>query len=100
MSVEEWEFTPPAFSPSEGLQRLRRGLREMGLSERGGLWERKGVAVARLELQSEAILAAQVRRPVRGRPEWVARELKSDADTRDFTADLKRKLSQWSNEDE
>ena len=34
---EEFGFAPPPFKPDEALQKLRRELRELGLTEREGL---------------------------------------------------------------
>ena len=100
MSQETWGFAPPPFQPEEALQRLRRELREMGLTEREGSFERRGVRIARLELAEGALHAEVVRRPSRASPEWNTRVLKSGADVRDFGADLKKKLAQWSDTDD
>jgi hypothetical protein len=100
MSQESWGFAPPAFQPEEALQRLRRELREMGLSEREGSFERRGVRIARLQLVEDLLRAEVVRRPSRSSPEWTARTLKSGADVRDFSSDLKKKLAQWSDTDD
>lgn len=100
MSEESWGFAPPPFKPEEALQRLRRELREMGLTEREGVFERRGLRIARLELADAAVQAAVVRRPSRSSPEWQSRSLKSGADVRDFAADLKKRLAQWSDTDD
>jgi hypothetical protein len=100
MSEESWGFAAPPFRPEEALQRLRRELREMGLLEREGRFERRGVQIARLEIAADALRAEVVRRPSRSSPEWSARTLNSGADVRDFAADLKRKLAQWSDTDD
>jgi hypothetical protein len=100
VSDETWGFAPPPFKPDEALQRLRRDLREAGLAEREGRFERRGLALARLAVDGDAIAAAVVRRPSRSSPEWSARTLNSGADVRDFAADLKRKLAQWSDTDD
>jgi hypothetical protein len=100
MSQESWGFAPPPFQPEEALQRLRRELREMGLAEREGLFERRGVRIARLKVAPGSLLAEVVKRPSRSSPEWSTRTLKSGADVRDFAADLKKKLGQWSDNDD
>jgi hypothetical protein len=58
------------------------------------------VRIARLRVADGVLHADVVRRPSRSSPEWNARALKSSADVRDFTADLKRKLAQWSDTDD
>ena len=97
---EGWGFAPPPFKPDEALQRLKRELRALGLTERGGVLERRGVAIAKAAVDGEAIAAARVKRPSRSSPEWQARRLKHHGDVRDFVADLKRCLAQWSDQDD
>jgi hypothetical protein len=99
VSEDEWGFALPAFKPEEALLRLSRDLRELGLNEREGRWERRGLLIARLEVQTHQIQAARVKRPSRSSPEWHNRTLKSSADVRDFVADLKKQLAQWSDDD-
>jgi hypothetical protein len=93
-------FAAPPFKPGEALQRLQRALRELGLAERAGTFERRGVAIARVALAGAVIDAAVVKRPSRSSPEWQRRVLASSADTRDFAADLKKKLAGWSDRDD
>ena len=100
MSEESWGFAPPPFDAQEALQRLRRELREMGLAEREGIFERRGVRMARLELEGHRLNARIVKRPSRSSPEWIARTLESGADVRNFASDLKKKLAQWSDTDD
>ena len=100
MAEETWGFAPPPFDADAALQRLRRDCRELGLAEREGRFERQGVAIARAAVDGGVIAAAVVRRPSRLSPEWQARTLKSAAEVRDFTQDLKKKLSAWSDRDE
>jgi hypothetical protein len=92
-------FAPPAFKPDEALVQLRRSLRDMrALSERGTGFELKGQAVVELAVDGPTIRARIVRRPARS-PEWEARVLKNSADVRQFTADLKKRLEQWSGDE-
>jgi hypothetical protein len=100
MSDEAWGFAPPPFKPEEALQRLKRELREAGLAEREGRFERRGIAIARAALNGEAIAAAIVKRPSRSSPEWQARTLESSNHVRDFVADLKKKLAAWNDSDD
>ena len=99
-NTESWGFEPPPFRPEEALQYLRRDWRALGLAERAGVFERRGLAIARAAVDGPAIAVAIVRRPSRSSPEWQARVLKSAADVRDCTSDLKKKLAQWSDRDE
>ncbi len=100
MSDEGFGFAAPPFKADEALQRLRRELRELGLAEREGLFERRGIRIARVAADGAALQAAVVRRPSRSSPEWQPRALRSSAEVRDFVADLKRKLAAWGDADE
>ena len=100
MSDEAWGFAPPPFKPDDALQRLKRDLREAGLQEREGRFERKGVALARAAVDGDTLAVAVVKRPSRNSPEWQNKTLKSGADVRDFMTDLKRKLATWSDSDD
>jgi hypothetical protein len=97
---EDFGFAPPPFKPDDALAGLKRSLRELGLSERAGVFERRGVAIATAAVADGAIGAAVVKKPSRNSPEWQPRTLKSAADARDFVADLKRKLAGWSDRDD
>jgi hypothetical protein len=99
MSDDDWGFAMPAFEPESAQLQLARDLRGLGLSERHGLWERRGLAIARLKVETDRIEAARVKRPARSSPEWQTRSLKSSADVRDFVADLKKQLAHWSDDD-
>jgi hypothetical protein len=98
--TDEWGLAPPPFKPDEALARLKRDLRELGLAEREGRFERRGLWLARAAVDGEAIRAARVKRPSRSSPEWQERMLRSSADVRDFVADLKKHLAQWSDHDD
>lgn len=93
-------LAPPPFDAREALGKLQRELRALGLSERAGLFERRGQTLARAALDGAAITAARVRRPSRSSLEWLERRLHSSADVRDFIADLKRQLALWSDRDD
>ena len=97
---DEFGFAAPPFKPDEALQRLKRELRELGLAEREGRFERRGLAIAKASIASDAIAAARVKRPSRNSPEWQTRTLRSSADLRDFVTQLKQQLAQWSDRDD
>jgi hypothetical protein len=99
MTDEAWGFAAPPFRADEALSKLQRELRDLRLTERSGVWERKGVAIARLTPQTSSIQAERVKRPSRNSPEWQVRSLTSSAQVRDFVADLKTHLAQWSDDD-
>jgi hypothetical protein len=97
---DDWGFAPPPFKPEEALQRLKRDLRDAGLTEREGRFERRGASIAKAAIDGAVIQAAVVRRPSRSSPEWQAKTLKTSAEVRDFVADLKKKLATWSDSDD
>lgn len=98
--AEDFGFAAPPFDAAAALQRLKRELRELGLAEREGVFERRGVAIARAAIDGPSLDAALVRRPQRSGPEWQGRTLKSSADVRDFVAECKRRLAGWSDRDD
>ena len=98
--VQEFGFAPPPFQPDEALARLKRELRDAGLSEREGVFERRGVAIAKASVEGTVLQTALVKRPSRASPEWQLRSLRSSADVRDFVAGLKNKLAGWSDRDD
>lgn len=97
---EEWGLASPPFKPDEALQKLRRDLRELGLTEREGRFERRGILIARAAVDGDTLRAARVKRPSRSSPEWIEKVLRSSADGRDFVADLKTQLALWSDRDD
>ena len=100
MSDDTWGLAPPPFQAEEALQRLKRDLRDLGLTERAGSFERAGVALVRAAVSQGHIAAAVVRKPSRNSPEWQARSLKTSAEVRDFTQHLKKQLALWSDRDD
>ena len=100
MSDDLGGFTPPQFQADEALLRAQVELRAMGLTERAGRFERRGVAIARVAALADGLEFAVVKRPSRNSPEWTTRSLRSSAAVRDACADLKRKLAAWSDSDD
>ena len=97
---DDWGFAPPPFKADDALAGLKRSLRELGLAEREGRFERRGVAIAKAALDGGAIAAAVVKRPSRLSPEWQTKTLSSGADVRDFLTHLKKQLATWSDRDD
>jgi hypothetical protein len=99
--AETWGFAPPPFKPDEALQRARRELRDAGLTEREGRFERRGLAVAQLSLVDHGLRWTRVKRPSRNSPEWLSPQtLTTSAALRDALADLKKNLAAWSDSDD
>jgi hypothetical protein len=96
MPVDDFSFAAPPFKPDEALASLARSLRDLGLTLRAGVFERRGRPIARAVVDGATLAAARVKRPSRGSPDWLQRTLRSSADVRDFVADLKRQLALWS----
>ncbi len=101
MSTDDFGgFAPPPFKPDEALAKLKRELRELGLAEREGRFERRGVPIAKAVVDGAVLQAATVKKPSRNSPEWQPKTLKSSADVRDFVAQLKRSLAAWGDRDD
>ena len=98
--MDEFGFAPPPFKAGEALVGLKRSLRELGLTEREGRFERRGVTLVRAAVDGDAIDAALVKRPSRNSAEWVPRQLRSSAEVRDFVAVVKKALTLWSDRDD
>jgi hypothetical protein len=98
--ADEFAFAPPPFKPDEALQRLKRELRDMGLSEREGVFERRGLAIARVQLDGGRLQAAVVERPSRTGARWRTRTLADGAAVRAFGAELKKALAAWGDRDD
>jgi hypothetical protein len=99
MSDDSFGFAPPPFKPDEALQRAKRDLRDLGLTEREGRFERRGQQVAKLAVDGATLKAAIVKRPGRS-PEWTEKTLRDAAALRDFVAELKKKLATWTDRDD
>ncbi len=91
---------PPPFNSADALSSLQRDLRALGLTERSGLFERRGRAITKVALDGDTLRASVVKRPSRSSPEWTHKALKTGADIRDFVADLKKKIVGWSDRDD
>ncbi len=98
---DEFGFAPPPFDADAALQRCQRALRDAGLSERGGQFERRGMVIARLSLQAGKLNACRVKRPSRNSPQWQpGLVLSSSAQVRDFLTDIQVRLAQWTDRDD
>ncbi len=99
MSDDSFGFAPLPFKPDEALQRAKRELRALGLTEREGRFERRGQQIAKLAVDGATLKAAIVKRPGRS-PEWTEKPLRDASALRDFVAELKKKLATWTDSDE
>ena len=63
MSEEDPGFAPPPFNVAEGLQKLQRELRALGLSERQGSFERRGQVLVQAALKEGRLQVSVAKRP-------------------------------------
>jgi hypothetical protein len=99
MSDDSAGFAPPVFKPVDALVALKRKLRDLKLTERGGREFLKGArSIVQLDLEGQGILAKVVKRPALT-PEWTSQTLKSSSDVRKFTDTLALSLKRWGDED-
>ena len=66
------------------IETAKRELREMGLTERAGQFERAGVAIAKLVVDGASLKASMVKRPSRSSPDWTHKTLSNSAMLRDW----------------
>jgi hypothetical protein len=98
MSDDTWGFAPPPFNPEASLVQLKRALRDLGLTERSGGFELKGLRALEWTLAPDAI-SIRLARKLRRSPEWDLRSLRSGADQRKLLDDIKLRLARWADED-
>ena len=92
-------FAPPAFKPDEALVTLKRQLRDLKpLAERGTRFEWKGKPVVDLASDAASITARIARRPLSA-PDWDTQVLKSGADVRKFTDEVRKRLARWADDE-
>jgi hypothetical protein len=92
-------FAPPPFKPDDALVALKRKLRDLKLTDRGGKEYLLGArSVVQLTVDGSTIVAKLAKRPALT-PEWTAHTLKSAADVRKFTDTLQQQLKRWGDED-
>jgi len=87
-------FAPPPFDPDAALATLRRTLRDLKLTERGGAFEMNGRPVVRARVDAGLLRLDVVRRPS-GSPEWEHAQASDHAQLRRFTDDLRKRLARW-----
>lgn len=87
-------FAPPRFNAAEGLQRLQRELRAMGLVERAGTFERQGQAWVQAKVDGAVLVVGLAKAPART-PQWQTRPLKDSAQVRDFVTAVKQQLARF-----
>lgn len=92
-------FAPPPFKPADALQRLHRDLKALGLTERAGVYERRGTPWVKATAADTVIEAALAKAPARS-PQWQTRALKDSAQVRDFLAAVKQQLAKHEDRDE
>lgn len=97
--TEEWGFAPPPFNPDAALLRLRRELQALGLAERGGHFERRGLPVIQARVEGDTLVVQRTRTPARS-PQWHAMTLRDHAQLRDFIAQTQKTLAAWSDSDD
>jgi len=92
-------FALPPFKAEEALVTLKRQLRDLKpLAERGTRFEWKGKPVVELAGDAAAITARLARRPLSA-PDWDTQVLKSGADVRKFTDELRKRLARWADDE-
>ncbi len=101
---DDFGIAPPPFQPESASQRLRREWRELGLTERAGVFERQGMAWAAFEIDASAaqptLTVRLVTRPSRQSPVWQTHPVKDHAALRQVQSELRKRLSAWTDRDD
>jgi hypothetical protein len=92
-------FAPPPFNAADGLERIKRALRDMRqLSERGAArFDWKGLPAVEAAVDGKLIRVRIAKRPQRT-PEWDIRTLADGADVRHWIDDARKRIARWSEE--
>lgn len=92
-------FAPPPFKALDALQRVKRDLRELGLQERDGRFEKRGQAIAKVADDTLVTLKLSIVKQPSRSPEWVHYSAANSADVRRFIDHVKQQLARWSTEE-
>jgi hypothetical protein len=93
-------FALPPFKPDEALIQLKRAVRELrGLNERANQYEWKGHPALELAIDGATVVAKLAKRPAHV-PQWETRTMKTNADVRKFSDELKARVARWREVDE
>lgn len=87
-------FAPPPFDPAAALATLKRGLRDLKLVEREGVFEWQGLPAVRARIDGPSLALELAKRPARS-PAWERAEARDHARLRRFVDDLKRRIGRW-----
>ena len=91
-------FAAPPFKPDEALEKLKRSLRDLKLSERGSAFELRGKRV--IELATDAgVVTARLARKLALTPAWDIQTVKSTTELRKLQDEIKRRLARWESEE-
>ncbi|MEN9544093.1 MAG: hypothetical protein RLZZ598_926, partial [Pseudomonadota bacterium] len=90
----------PAWKAEDGLERLKRGLRDIRLlSERGAArFDWKGMLAIEAAVDGKVIRVRIAKRPART-PEWETKTLSNGTDVQHWLEDARKRIVRWS-EDE
>jgi hypothetical protein len=98
LSDELFGFAPPPFEPDEALLQVKRSLRDLKLTERGGGFELRGKTVLTLQVNGAQIDARLARR-LALTPEWDKLTVANAADVRKLLDEIKKRLARFDRED-
>lgn len=95
---DSFGFAPPPFSAENGLQTIKRALRDLKLAERGPGFELRGKRVVELQLDGATIRARLARRLMLT-PEWDTHTVADAAGQRKLLDEVKKRLARWESEE-
>jgi len=86
------------FDAEAALTQVKRGLRDLKLTERGNHFELRGKRVLELKVAG-ATVDVRIARKLASTPEWDRQTVASPADQRKLQDDIKKRLARWEQED-
>jgi hypothetical protein len=93
-------FAPPPFNPESALEQIKRALRDLKLSEKGGGFELGGKRVIEMQLERGApAISVRLARKLALTPEFDKQRVASSADQRKLIDEVKKRLARWDREE-
>ena len=97
----DWGFAPPPFQAEQALEKWRRELRNLKLTERAGHFEWRGRPVLSVQLEPDHLKVRVAQRPAQHTPEWEPeRQVRDHAAMRHLMSDLQKRLARWAERDD
>jgi hypothetical protein len=91
---DSFALAPPPFDAGQGLEQLKRSLRDLKLTQRGTGFDLRGKRVAEFEVDG-VVIRGRLARRLALTPEWDRIDIKSTTEQRKCVDDLKKRIERW-----